>query len=707
MPSGYIYSCIPWRKNPSIDPDTGTSGQVIGTLTANRALISNSEGAVAVSVVTSAELSYLDGVTSSVQTQLNGKEPTLAKGNLTEATSNILTIVDGTNAVIGSGTTIQVTVASSGVDGYLSGTDWDTFNNKLSTSLTSANIFVGNGSNVATGVSVTGDIAIDNAGVTSISSGVIVNADVNASAAIALTKLAATTASRALASDASGFIVASSVTDTELGYVSGVTSAIQTQLNNRLTVNLTSVATGDIVYYTGSEWVNLAIGTTNQFLRVSGGGIPAWLDDTTPQGVPAGGTANQYIEKIDGTDYNTQWATLTVSKITDLTASAAEINVLDGVTTTTAQLNHLNTATSDIQVQIDAKQDSITGGASTIATADLIASRALISDTSGKVAVSSVTSTELGYLSNVTSDIQAQIDGKQTSTLSANAMLIGNGSNIASELAAGTNGYILTMVSGTPAWAASTAVTNSAANNEIPKSDGTDIISSGLFSSSTGDVTLGSSSISGDRKIDVSSSTANAGVTIETKAQGIIYLKRGDDTAGNGLAFDSTNGIIELTKDTVSSVSLFVRGAAGYSGHTTGNSVILIGGRGHTSGNTNGGDTIVRCALGNGSGTPGSVKLQTTAAANQLEVNNTGVGLFGTTPVGQASSMTSQLTSLTQAGSFTPDYAIQALTNTSPYGFVTLDEAETVLSVILNLQTRVQELEDMLSAAGGGIGVAA
>lgn len=456
MPTSWIHNCIPWRKNPSIDPDEGTSGQIIGTLTANRALISDSAGAVAVSVITSTELSYLDGVTSSVQTQLNGKEPTLTKGNLTEVTSSILTIVGGTGAIIGSGTTVQVTVASSGVDGYLSGTDWNTFNNKLSTTLTSANIFVGNGSNVATGVSVTGDIAIDNAGVTSIASGVIVNADVNASAAIALTKLAATTASRALASDASGFIVASSVTDTELGYVSGVTSAIQTQLNNRLTVNLTSVATGDIVYYTGSEWVNLAIGTTNQFLRVSGGGIPAWLDDATPQGVPAGGTANQYIEKIDGTDYNTQWATLTVSKITDLTATATEINLLDGVTTTTAQLNYLNTATSDIQVQIDAKQDSITGGASTIATANLIASRALISDTSGKVAVSSVTSTELGYLSNVTSDIQAQIDGKQTTTLSANAILIGNGSNVASELVAGTNGQVLTIVSGTPSWAAAT-----------------------------------------------------------------------------------------------------------------------------------------------------------------------------------------------------------------------------------------------------------
>ena len=45
--------------------------------------------------------------------------------------------------------------------------------------------------------------------------------------------LAAISASRALASDINGLPVASSVTSTELGYVSGVTSAIQTQLTGK------------------------------------------------------------------------------------------------------------------------------------------------------------------------------------------------------------------------------------------------------------------------------------------------------------------------------------------------------------------------------------------------------------------------------------------------------------------------------------------
>ena len=49
----------------------------------------------------------------------------------------------------------------------------------------------------------------------------------------AIVEAAAITASKALASDANGIPVASATTATELGYVSGVTSAIQTQLNSK------------------------------------------------------------------------------------------------------------------------------------------------------------------------------------------------------------------------------------------------------------------------------------------------------------------------------------------------------------------------------------------------------------------------------------------------------------------------------------------
>lgn len=95
----------------------------------------------------------------------------------------------------------------------------------------------------------------------------ILNSDISASAAIALSKLAALTVSRALQSNAStGAIEVSSVTNTELGYLSGVTSAIQTQLGAKVAKS-TLTTKGDIYVATGaSNVVRQAIGTDGQVL---------------------------------------------------------------------------------------------------------------------------------------------------------------------------------------------------------------------------------------------------------------------------------------------------------------------------------------------------------------------------------------------------------------------------------------------------------
>jgi len=55
-----------------------------------------------------------------------------------------------------------------------------------------------------------------------------------------------------------------------------LTEADISDLGTYLEVNLTSPAKGDILYYDGSNWVNLGIGTSGQVLTVSAGGIPEW-----------------------------------------------------------------------------------------------------------------------------------------------------------------------------------------------------------------------------------------------------------------------------------------------------------------------------------------------------------------------------------------------------------------------------------------------
>lgn len=85
--------------------------------TADRAIQSDGSGNLEASAVTATELGYVSGVTSSIQTQLDG----------------CVTSVGGTAPVVSSGGTtpsISMHVADATHDGYLSQTDWSTFNAK-------------------------------------------------------------------------------------------------------------------------------------------------------------------------------------------------------------------------------------------------------------------------------------------------------------------------------------------------------------------------------------------------------------------------------------------------------------------------------------------------------------------------------------------------------------------------------------------------
>lgn len=92
--------------------------------------------------------------------------------------------------------------------------------------------------------------------------------------------------------------------------------------------------------------------------------------------------------------------------------------VVSAVTAT--ELGYVSGVTSSLQAQLNAKQDPITGGASTVTLTNLGVSSALASNAGGKIVVSPTTAIELGYVSGVTSPLQAQIDSKiATSALSA------------------------------------------------------------------------------------------------------------------------------------------------------------------------------------------------------------------------------------------------------------------------------------------------
>lgn len=124
---------------------------------------------------------------------------------------------------------------------------------------------------------------------------------------------------------------------------------------------------------------------------------------------------------------------------------------IDGLQT---DVGTLKTNVGNIQTALTSKQDVVVGAASTITDNNLVTDRALISDSSGKVAVSNVTSTELGYLDGVTSNVQTQLDKKlenipvATSTTLGGVKPVAKTSDMTQSVGVDANGALYTAPGG-------------------------------------------------------------------------------------------------------------------------------------------------------------------------------------------------------------------------------------------------------------------
>lgn len=79
------------------------------------------------------------------------------------------------------------------------------------------------------------------------------------------------------------------------------------------------------------------------------------------------------------------------------------------------------------------------------------------------------------------------------------------------------------------------------------------------------------------------------------------------------------------------------------------------------------------------------------------------LGFYGVAAVVKPTALTTALTQISHTGPGTPDYAIATPIDSgvgSAWGFSTQDEFETVMSVVLNLQTRLDELETKQQGLG-------
>ena len=361
-------------------------------LTASRAVVSDGSGKIAVSAVTSTELGYLDGVSSAIQTQLD------TKGTTTEDAA-----IEARRVANIAGAVSTITTGN----------------------LTASKALVSDGSGKVSASAVTSTELGYVDGVTSAIQTQIDSKQATITGAATTIDDADLTASRALVSDGSGKVAVSAVTSTELGYVDGVTSALQTQLNDintRATANAASSGAADAVEVRRVANIAGAVSTiTTGNLTASravvsdGSGKVAISAVTSTELGYLDGVSSAIQTQIDSKQATITGAATTIDDA-DLTVSRALVSDGSGKVAvsavTSTELGYVDGVTSAIQTQIDSKQATITGAATTIDDADLTASRAVVSDGSGKVAVSAVTSTEIGYLDGVSSAIQTQLNAK-------------------------------------------------------------------------------------------------------------------------------------------------------------------------------------------------------------------------------------------------------------------------------------------------------
>ena len=186
--------------NKTISGSNNTLSNIGNSSLSNSTVTIADDSSTAVSVPLGGGFTILGG--SGITTSLNGSEMTIATDGavVTETSSDTLTnktIALGSNTVSGTLAQFQTAVTDATLVDL---DDSQTLTNKA--------------------------IDSDNNTITN-----IVNADIKSSAAIAFSKMENLTTARALVSDGSGDVSVSDVTSTEIGYLDGVSSAIQTQLD--------------------------------------------------------------------------------------------------------------------------------------------------------------------------------------------------------------------------------------------------------------------------------------------------------------------------------------------------------------------------------------------------------------------------------------------------------------------------------------------
>jgi hypothetical protein len=202
-----------------------------------------------------------------------------AINSLTGSSQTMVAGTSGTDFAVSSvGTThtLNLPTASATNRGALSTTDWSAFNGKLSTTLTNGNVFVGNVSNVATSVAMSGDATIINTGAITIANNAVTDAKLRQSAGLSLVgrstnstgnvaDITASTANSALRLNAAGTALAFSTAPLSVLISNHNTTAVLSSTNY---IQITGAATAVAAASIASRQTAFPIASTAQNMYV-------------------------------------------------------------------------------------------------------------------------------------------------------------------------------------------------------------------------------------------------------------------------------------------------------------------------------------------------------------------------------------------------------------------------------------------------------
>lgn len=227
-------------------------------------------------------------------------------------------------------------------------------------------------------------------------------------------------------------------------------------LSRRFLIINKSTGTATIQTSGGGALTIVSAGLQKEFhLRAAGSAAGTWdiLEGGGSGGAWGGitGTLSDQTDLQSALDLKAPLAspTFTGTIGTPLTASRSLLTDgsgnLSASSVTSTELGYLSGVTSAIQTQFGTKAPAASPTFSGTITTPLTASRALVTGASSELAASSVTATQLGYLGTATSDLQVQLDAKQArSTLTTKGDLyVATASATTARQGVGTNGQLL------------------------------------------------------------------------------------------------------------------------------------------------------------------------------------------------------------------------------------------------------------------------